>query len=199
MKKSFLFALVASVLFVGSVSHAMENPMWEITGGLGSLGAASNTTGTVGSLGIGKNDNAVSSSSNFNVTGGVGYFFMPALEAMFNANMNFGHVGGGSSYLNYGLLVGPGFNFLGDIADAFVITPQIGITKASTDGVGGMGMQFAVTLSKRFKLCDHVSYMPGVSFVRSFPYDVKNNGTTIGTKTGNSNFAFTPLQFSIWF
>ena len=202
MKKSFLFALVASVMFANS-SFAVDNASWEITGGLGSGGVGSTTTGTVSSLAIGKSNGAQNSTSVFDLTAGVGYFVMPNLEIMLNGAIDVAHVGGGDSSNAYSFLIGPSFNLLGDVPDALVITPQIGILHASDSNgavsAGGAGMQYAVTVGKRFKLFDHVSYFPAISYVRSFGFDVKSDNVGEGRVDGTSNFVFTPLQFSIWF
>jgi hypothetical protein len=137
------------------------------------------------------------------VNAGLGYFFQNGFEWTFTPTLTYltaddaGHTG-------LQLLTGPTYNFSpNNIADSFYVTAQVGIfheNESSGDtGISGTAFTYALTVGKRFKLFDHVSYDPTFSFQHVGSYTLSDSAGDMSAQQSNVNWVLTPLQVSILF
>ncbi len=105
-----------------------------------------------------------------------------------------GAAGAGSSTLGWGGLVGFTYSFMDDILNSPFFQAGIGYggasytTSATSATTTTNGLMWGVAAGKRFKIVDHVAYVPEVSYLNSAAA-----GTTVGT------LSIVPLQFSVLF
>jgi hypothetical protein len=189
--KAFNQVLVAfvAVLAVVSVNHAQAaddmptaaTPTYEVTGST----AASYTHTTSGGQG----------SHNWNVAGGVGYFFNSMYEL--DGTVGFTDTSAlGNETRNFSVLVGPTFNFMGAPENAVFVTLNAGVSLTGGGNNSPNFAQFAYLagVGKRIEIVKHVTWKPELTF----------NGTLSNTNSGikqnaSTGFAIIPLQFAFLF
>jgi hypothetical protein len=93
---------------------------------------------------------------------------------------------GGHSFT---LVAGPGYNFTpNDIENSYFASIKFGVTSTKFDSETETNAVAVLTGAKRFKLMEHVSYVPGVRIQKIF-----------GTDTPDPMFSFDLLKISIIF
>jgi hypothetical protein len=183
---SKISAVCAVALSLNAVSFAAD-AQWELfTGGLGSFdmrtsGTTAATT-TVSSWGLVTPLTAVTPTIGYMLGSGA---FELLLNPVFNSD------GATTATTTIGVQAGVAYNFGGNNAeDNFYARILVGFNSTSTGATSNLYLQEQVGFGKRFKLVDHVSYAPEVSF------RMINTSVTVGA-ANTSIFSIVPVQFTM--
>lgn len=122
--------------------------------------------------------------TRFNIDLGYDHAFSNGLQLGAEVTGNFG-----SDFNIFSLLVGPAYNFNSeDLENSFYIGAKGGFITATFEGTSATDAIISAEISKRFKLADGISYVPGV-----------NAAKVLGPNSNDPTIVFNLFKFSVLF
>lgn len=122
--------------------------------------------------------------TRFNVVLGYDHAFSNGLQLGTNLSADFG-----TSYNSYSVLVGPAYNFNPeDIENSFYAGFKGGVIISNLYGFSTTDAIISAEISKRFKLADRVSYVPGIEAAK-----------VLGPNSNDPTIVFNIFRFSLLF